>query len=137
MAFRLVVQRLTNLRYADDIILLACSEIQLQELVDQLERVSRKYGLLINAEKTKTITTNSTSYKIVINNSYLERVTSFPYLGSLLTDDTECSEDIRRRLVGIRAKLKMIWQNHGMHISTKIGLTKALIGPTPFPGRRS
>jgi len=40
----------TNLRYADDIILLATSEAELQELVDRLDRVSRKYSLLINAD---------------------------------------------------------------------------------------
>ena len=32
--FQIGGRRVTNLRYADDIILLACSEIQLQELVD-------------------------------------------------------------------------------------------------------
>jgi len=41
----------TNLRYADDIILLATSEAKLQELVDRLDRVSRKYSLLINVDK--------------------------------------------------------------------------------------
>ena len=49
-----------DLRYADDMIL-ACSEIQLQELVDRLVRVSGKYGLLINAEKTKVMTTHGSS----------------------------------------------------------------------------
>ena len=39
---------ITNLRYADDIILLATSEAELQELVDRLDRVSRRYSLLIN-----------------------------------------------------------------------------------------
>ena len=34
--------RVTNVRYADDIILLACLEMQLQELVDRLKRVSGK-----------------------------------------------------------------------------------------------
>jgi len=34
----------TNLRYADGIILLATSEAELQELVDRLDRVSRKYS---------------------------------------------------------------------------------------------
>ena len=44
-----------NLRYADDIILLATSEAELQELVDHLDRVSRKYSLLINVNKTKVM----------------------------------------------------------------------------------
>jgi len=33
---------ITNLRYADDIILLAISEEELQELVDRIDRVSRR-----------------------------------------------------------------------------------------------
>ena len=41
---------ITNLRYADDIILLATSEAELQELVDRLDRVSRRYSLLINID---------------------------------------------------------------------------------------
>ena len=38
---------LTNVRYADNIILLATSEAELQEMVDRLDRVSCKYSLLI------------------------------------------------------------------------------------------
>ena len=40
----------TNLRYADDIILLATLEAELQELVDHLDRVNRKYRALINID---------------------------------------------------------------------------------------
>jgi len=116
------------LRYADDMIL-ACSEIQLQELVDRLVRVSGNYELLINAEKTKIITTDGSSCNIDINNILVEKVASFTYLGSLITDDAECTKDIRGRLAkdpGIGANLKKIWQNHGIRISTKIRLMKAL-----------
>jgi len=49
-------QIVTNLCYADDIIiLLATLETELQELVDRLDRVGRKYILLINFDKTKVI----------------------------------------------------------------------------------
>ena len=44
---------ITNLRCTDDVILLATSEAELQELVDRLDWVSRKYSLLINIDKTK------------------------------------------------------------------------------------
>jgi len=50
---------ITNLRYADDIVLLATSEAELQELVDRLARVSRKYSLLINVDKTKVMATTA------------------------------------------------------------------------------
>jgi len=46
-------QMITNLCYADDIILLATSEAELQELADRLDRVSCRYGLLVHIDKTK------------------------------------------------------------------------------------
>jgi len=47
---------ITNLRGANDIILLATTEAELQEvLVDRLDRVSRKYSLLVNVDKTKVM----------------------------------------------------------------------------------
>ena len=50
---------ITNLRHADDIILLATSEAELQELVDRLDRVSRKCSLFINIDKTKIMVSDS------------------------------------------------------------------------------
>ena len=55
---------ITNLRYADDIILLATSEAELQELVDRLDRVSRKYSLLINVDKTKVMASDGIACRI-------------------------------------------------------------------------
>ena len=56
----------TNLRYGDDIILLAPSEAELQELVDLLDRVSRKYSLLINVDKTKVMASDGIVCRILI-----------------------------------------------------------------------
>jgi len=53
---------ITNIRHADDIILLATSETELQELVDRLDRVSRKYSLLINADKTKVMASDGITH---------------------------------------------------------------------------
>jgi len=106
----------------------------------RLERVSRKYGLLINVEKTKVMTTGGSSCSIDINNMLVEVVSSFPYLGSLITDDAVCTKDIRGRWakgLGIGANLKKIWQNHGICISTKIRLMKALVWPVAMYGCES
>jgi len=61
---------ITNLRYADDrpIILLATSEAELQELVDRLDRVSRKYSQLINVDKTKVMASDGIACRILIQN---------------------------------------------------------------------
>ena len=66
-----------NLRYADDIILLATSEAVLQELVDRLDRVSRKYSLLINVDKTKVMASDGIACRILIQNEQLEQVDTF------------------------------------------------------------
>jgi len=70
----------TNLRYADDIILLATSAAELQELVYPLDQVSRKYSLLINDIKTKLMANDDIACRILIQNEQLEQVDTFPYL---------------------------------------------------------
>ena len=85
---------ITNLRYADDIILLATSEAELQDnSVDRLDRVSRKYSLLINVDKTKVKASDGIACRILIQNELLEQVDTFPYLGSLITEDGECTTE--------------------------------------------
>jgi len=59
---------ITNLRYADDIILLATSVAELQEMVDRLDRVSRRYSLLINIDKTKVMASDGIACRILIQN---------------------------------------------------------------------
>ena len=87
---------ITNLRYSDDIILLATLKAELQELVDRLDRVSRKYSLLINV-KTKVMASDGIACRILIQNELLEQVDTFPYFGSLITEDGECTTKFRTR----------------------------------------
>jgi len=64
---------ITNLRYADDIILLATSEAELQELVDRLDRVSRRYSLLISIDKTKVMVNDDIACRILIQSNNWSR----------------------------------------------------------------
>ena len=80
---------ITNLHFADDIDGLAGKEEELAQLVERLDKTSTAYGMEINAEKTK-LTTNNTSginTEIKVNGQKLETVTSFMYLGSVITDE--------------------------------------------------
>ena len=126
-----------NLRYADDIILLATLEAELKELADRLDRVSRKYSLLINVDnddKTKVMASNGIACRKLIQNEQLEQVDTFPYL---ITEDGECTTEFRTRLnrgQAIGASLQKIWKSHNILISTKIRLTKALVWPAATYG---
>jgi len=91
-------QMITNLRYADDIILLATSEAELQQLVDRLDRVSRKYSLVINVDKTKVMASDGIACCILIQNELLEQVDTIPYLESLFTEDGDCMMEFRTML---------------------------------------
>ena len=55
----------TNLCYADDIILLATWNAELQERVYCLDWVSHKYSLLINVDKTKVMASDSIACRIL------------------------------------------------------------------------
>ena len=67
---------ISNLRFADDIDGLACSELELANLVERLDKTSTEYGMQISAEKTKLMTnnTNGISSNIRVNGEKLETV---------------------------------------------------------------
>ena len=65
-------RRLTNLRYADNIILIAGFASELQELVARMQSASTELGLLINVKKTAVMSLNSSEKPEVSNDG--ERV---------------------------------------------------------------
>ena len=79
---------ITNLRFADDIDGLAGEEEELDNLVERLEKAPTAYGMEISAEKTKLMTNNTSGIntEIKVKGQKLETVTSFKYLGSVITD---------------------------------------------------
>jgi len=89
---------ITNLRYADDIIPLATSEAELQELLHRPDRVSRRYSLLINIDKTKVMASDGIACRILIQNEQLAQMNTLPYTGSLITEDGECTTEFHTRL---------------------------------------
>ena len=79
----------TNLRFADDIDGLAGEEEELANLVDRFDKASTAYGMEISVEKTILMTNNTSGIntKIKVNGQKLETVTSFKYLGSVITNE--------------------------------------------------
>ena len=131
---------ISNLRYADDIVLLAGTIEELQDLVTRLEKASEQFGLIINVDKTKVMATEGTPCQVFVNGCQIEQVSSFQYLGSVITDDSGCSEEIRSRLCkagGVCSSLRKIWRSHNVNIPTKIRLWKALVWPVATYGCES
>ena len=92
---------LWNLKYADDIDLLAGTNEELQELTDQLSRSATRHGIVISTEISKVMLNtndNSIHANITLYREKLEEVDKFCYMGSTLTRDGSCEADIRIRL---------------------------------------
>ncbi len=122
---------ITNLRFADDIDGLAGREDELAKLVERLDRTSTAYGMEISAEKTKLMTnnTNGISTEIQVNGQKLETVTSFKYLGSVVTDEGSKSE-VKSRIAQTTTaltKLRPIWKDSTISIRSKIRLMRSLV----------
>ena len=66
--------------------------------MDHLDGVSRKYSLLTNVDKTKVMASNGIACRILIQDEQMEQVDTFPYLGSLITQDGECTLKFHTRL---------------------------------------
>ena len=84
-----------HLRYADDTTLKAESEEELKNLLMKVKVESEKVGLKLNIQKTKIMASGPiTSWQI--DGETVEIVADFIFLGSKITEDGDCSHEIKR-----------------------------------------
>ena len=106
---------ITNLRFADDIDDLAGGEKELANLVQRLDKASTVYDMEISAEKTKLMTNNTggINTEIKVNGQKLQTVTSFKYLGSVITDEGSKPEILYMiaQTTAALAWLKPVWND--------------------------
>ncbi|KAF7245138.1 putative uncharacterized transposon-derived protein F52C9.6 [Varanus komodoensis] len=89
---------INNLRYADDTTLMAESEEELKSRLMRMKEESAKVGLKLNIKKTKIMASGPlTSWQI--DGEEMEVVTDFIFLGTKITADGDCSQEIKRRLL--------------------------------------
>ena len=90
-------RNINNLRYADDITLMAESEEELKSLLKKVKEESEKVGLKLNIQKTKIMPSGPiTSWEI--DGETVETVADFIFGGSKITADGGCSHEIKRHL---------------------------------------
>ncbi|GFO47197.1 endonuclease-reverse transcriptase [Plakobranchus ocellatus] len=122
---------ITNLRFADDTDGLAGNECELASLVEQLDKASSNFSMEISAEKTKIMTNSKESSKkeIRFNGQILESVAKYKYLGSIISDEGSLPEILSRiaQTIAALTKLKPIWYNKNIAISSKIRPLRSLV----------
>ncbi|KAG7308870.1 hypothetical protein JYU34_006132 [Plutella xylostella] len=93
-------RRLSHLRFADDIIILAEDVSDLQCMLAELHEASLKVGLRMNMSKTKVMSSIPTEVSnITVGNHKLEVVNEYTYLGHCLSFGRESQvKEITRRI---------------------------------------
>ena len=130
-------RNINNLRYADDTTFMAESEEELKSLLMKVE--SEKVGLKLNIQKTKIMASGPiTSW--AIDGETVETVSDFIFLGSKITADSDCSHEIKRRLLlgrKVMTDLDSMLKSRDITLPTKVRLVKAMVFPVVMFGRES
>ena len=128
-------RNINNLRYADDTTLMAESEEVLKSLLMKVKEESEKVGLKLSIQKTKIMASGPiTSWKTV------ETVSDFIFLGSKITADGECSQEIKRCLLlgrKVMTNLDSILKSKDITLPAKVRLVKAMVFPMVMYGCES
>ncbi|CAM4630150.1 unnamed protein product [Leuciscus chuanchicus] len=89
---------LNHLRFADDIVLIGCSAVDVQQRLDQLNQAGARFGLKINLVKTKWMRNDQVADTTLhVDPHQLQQVDSYIYLGQELTTDHKIGRDLARR----------------------------------------
>ena len=95
-------KHMNNLRFADDVMLIATSPERLQALIDEVDRISKEFQLEISTSKTKIMATTNEPQQLLIRcrGEPLAQVEKFKYLGSIIEQKADCSYEIRGTIGG-------------------------------------
>ena len=91
-------RNINNLRYTDDTTLMAEGKEELKSLLMTVKEESETVGLKLNIQKTKIMASGPIS-SWQIDGKTMETVIDFIFLGSKITADGNCSQEIKRHLL--------------------------------------
>ena len=121
---RSIKERLEDLDYADDTCLLAQRFCNMDETLKRLKEEAELAGLYININKTKGMRVNiSNKQKFRLEETEIEEVGSFVYLGSVVSENGGTEEDAASRIkkeYGVFLQLYPVCRNHNISKGVKI-----------------
>ena len=120
-----LLQKLEDLDFADDIVLLSQKITHMRQKLAALVEQAARVGLKINASKTKEMRIRSPANTGNINcvGEVLEQVSAFTCLGSLITTTGGTEEDVEARCRKAQVAfsiLRPIWRSNFISLRTKI-----------------
>ena len=114
------------------------SEKELKSLLMKVKE-SEKIGLKLNIQKTKNMASSPiTSWQI--DGERVETVSDFIFRGSKITEDGDCSHEIKRCLLlgrKVMTNLGSIFKSRDITLPSKVHLVKAMVFPVVMYGCES
>ena len=118
---------------------MAESEEELKSLWMKVKGESEKVGLKLNIQKTKIMASGPiTSWEV--DGEIVEIVADFVFLGSKITADSDCSHEIKRRLLlgrKVMTNLDSVFKSRDIALPTQVRPVKAMVFPVVMYGCES
>ena len=115
------------------------SEEELKSLLMKVKEESEKVGLKLNIQKMKILASGSiTSWQI--DGETVETVRDFIFLNFKITAGSDCSHEIKRRLLlggKVMTNIDSILKSREITLPTKVCLVKAMVFPVVMYGCES
>ncbi len=129
----------TNMRYADDIVIVAKTRDDLQRMAERTEEQCKRFKLEINKNKTKSmkIGREREVLNIRLSTGEIEQVEDFKYLGVNIGEKGKTEKSVRER-IGMEqrafGRLKKIRRSNSVNMCLKLKLLSAIVIPTTLYG---
>ena len=122
------ITKFRDLLYADDCALVAPSAEEMQHIVSCFNNAAVSFGLQINIKRTKCLFqpapgAETTADDIFVSGEALKKVSTFSYLGSVISDDCTINNDIvtclQKANRSYGALQKRLWSQRGIKVKLK------------------
>ncbi|CAG9576128.1 unnamed protein product [Danaus chrysippus] len=126
--------------YADDIVITSRSQSSMIRHTTTLQMEAAKYGLMVNASKTKYLhsTRNPRPLQdVTIGDDTIEGVSSFKYLGSILSSRNKVGDEVNARIMagsGCFYSLSKLFRSKYLSAKSKLSIYKTIIRPVTTYG---
>ena len=131
-------QQLSTLLFADDQVIIADREDNLQRAAHKLNQIITEYGLTISVQKTKSMAFRGRDpviTKRLIDDKIIEQVNSFNYLGNMIPYEKELDIDNKlRKYLIITGILNNVFRPQKTFKKTRIKLYNTLALPVLLYG---
>ena len=96
---------ITTIRYADGTAVIAPSQ-EIQRTMNKIFTACKNYGMKLNVKRTKvmvmTKSKNKETLKIKVGDEYLEQVSQYRYLGSIIDELGSSLSEVKTRIVAAK-----------------------------------